>query len=846
MSIYLDKIHKKVLYLYNMQTLPINQVIPEVKEKLHQYQSLVLQAPPGSGKTTVLPLALLNEPWLKGKKIIMLEPRRLAVRTSAQRMAELLGEKVGKRIGYQIKMESIQSNETQILIVTEGILTRKLQQDPSLEDIALIIFDEFHERSLHADLSLALSLESQAILREDLKILIMSATLNTSAISKLLNNAPIIQSEGRTFPVERIYLPTHTVAPTKKELPVFVHRLLHKVIEEEKGNILVFLPGIKEIKAVEKYLNSSKPKDIYISTLYGNLNKEAQDRAIKSPPEGFRKVVLSTNIAQTSLTIEGIKIVVDAGLHNISVFNPFSGMNKLESSFISEDSAIQRAGRAGRLSEGKSYHLWHKSKILLKHDVPEILSADLSQMVLELARWGNNAIDTLSWMDRPPSSAINHARKLLQQLGALDEKGDITTHGIAMSRYGLHPRLAHMMLKAQTLGLAYEASLLAVLVSEKDIYRNAFGSSDMRERASILHDVAQKAAVDTQFINLKQCQYLLANAKRIEKVQKETINLEILGILMAFAYPDRIAKQRYEKNNSYLLSNAKGASLHKSDELFHARFLVISDLDARSKDATIYKAIELTQAQIEEHLQEYIQQNDEVDWNEEQQRVEVRRVQRLGAIQLRETQLMNTANEEVLDVLLEALEELGLNALNWSKEALSLRQRVNFLNVYQMEFPDFSDDNLLEKMDEWLAPYLSGVTTLKSCQNLDFYNILLGQMSFEQRQALDRLAPAKLKVASGSHIAIDYSNPNQPILAVRLQEIFGTKSTPSVLGGKVKLMIHLLSPASRPMQVTKDLESFWKNTYEEVKKELRGKYKKHYWPDDPLTAVATSKTKKHM
>ncbi|MGB5506808.1 MAG: ATP-dependent helicase HrpB [Sulfurovum sp.] len=829
-----------------MQTLPINQVIPEVKQKLHQHQSVVLQAPPGSGKTTVLPLELLNEPWLKDKKVIMLEPRRLAVRTSAQRMAELLGEKVGKRIGYQIKMESVQSHETQILIVTEGILTRKLQQDPSLEDIALIIFDEFHERSLHADLSLALSLESQAILREDLKILIMSATLNTSAISKLLDNAPVIQSEGRTFPVERIYLPTDTVAPTKKELPVFVHRLLHKIIQEEEGNILVFLSGVKEIKAVEKYLNSSKPKDMYISTLYGNLNKEDQDRAIQSPPEGFRKVVLSTNIAQTSLTIEGIKIVVDAGLQNVSVFNPFSGMNKLESSFISEDSATQRAGRAGRLSEGKAYHLWHRSKILLQHDVPEILSADLSQMLLELALWGNDSMETLSWMDIPPASYIAHATKLLHQLGALDIKGDITAHGRAMSRFGLHPRLAHMMLKAQALDLGYEASLLAVLITEKEIYHNAFGSSDIRERVRVLHDVRQNNRVNPQYINLKQCHYLLKNAKRIEKIQKETINEEMLAVLLAFAYPDRIAKQRHENLNVYLLSNGKSASLHKTDELFHSRFLVISDLDARTKDATIYKAIEITQAQIEEHLSDQIHQHDDVSWDDEQQRVKVRRIKSFGAIPLRETQIMNASNEEVLDVLIEALEELGLEQLYWSKEAQILRQRVNFLNQHNMAFPDFSDAYLLDHLDVWLAPYLNGLSSLRACQNLDFHNILLGQMSFEQTQTLDDLAPTKLKVASGSHIAIDYSDSDQPILAVRLQEMFGTKSTPCVLGGKVKLMIHLLSPASRPMQVTQDLESFWTNTYGEVKKELRGKYKKHYWPDDPLTAVATSKTKKHM
>lgn len=835
-----------------MQTLPITQIIPEVKEKLQSHTRLVLQAPPGAGKTTALPLALLDEPWLEGRKILMLEPRRLAVRASAARMAEMLGkkdgkdEKVGEHIGYQIKMESVQSKQTQILIVTEGILTRKLQHDPSLEDVALIIFDEFHERSLHADLSLALALESQAVLREDLKILIMSATLNTSAISTLLNDAPVVQSEGRAFPVERHYLPAHTPAPSKKELPTFVHRLLHKLLAEEEGNILVFLSGIREIKAVEKFLNSSKPKDVYISTLYGNLSKEAQDRAIKAPPEGSRKVVLSTNIAQTSLTIEGIKIVVDSGLQNVSVFNPFSGMNKLENQFISQDSATQRAGRAGRLSAGKAYHLWHKSKILLTHDTPEILLADLSPMLLDLALWGNDDIESLSWMDTPPSSAVKHAKELLAQLGAVDERGIITAHGKQMSRFGLHPRLAHMMLKAKALGLSYEASLLAVLLSEKEIYRNAFGYADLRERVMILHDVAQNVKVDSSLINLKQCQYILRLAKRIEPVQSAEINREMLGVLLAFAYPDRIARQRDEKAGSYLLSNAKGAVLHRADELFHSRFLVIADLDARSKEASIYKAIELTQAQIEEHLQEKIAVKEQVLWNDTQQRVEVKKVHKLGAILLRETQITNTENPEVSEVLLDELEALDLEALAWNKEAKQLRDRVTFLNHHGMDLPDFSEEYLEANMDEWLAPYLTNVTSLKACQNLNFTHILLGLLSFEQTQVLDTLAPTKLKVASGSHIPIDYANPAQPVLAVRLQEMFGTRKTPAVLGGKVKLMIHLLSPASRPMQVTQDLESFWANTYDEVKKELRGKYKKHYWPDDPLEAQATSRTKKFM
>jgi len=829
-----------------MQNLPITQVLPQVKQELLSNNRLVLQAPPGAGKTTALPLSLLDEPWLKDKKIIILEPRRLAVRSSAARMAELLGEKVGGRIGYQIKMESVQSKQTKILIVTEGILTRKLQHDPSLEDVALVIFDEFHERSIHADLSLALCLESQSILREDLKILIMSATLNTDAISKLLDNAPIIESQGRTFPVERIYLDQNTVQPSKKELPHYIAKKLVHILKNEEGNVLVFLSGIREIKTVEKLLKASKPNDVTISTLYGNLTKTEQDRAIKAPPKGHRKIVLSTNIAQTSLTIEGIKIVIDSGLHNLSVFSPFSGMNALESHFISQDAATQRAGRSGRLSAGKAYHLWHESKILLKQDVPEILLADLTQMLLELALWGCEEIHTLSWLDLPPSTAISHAKTLLIQLGALDKQGTITAHGRAMSRFGLHPRLAHMMLKAKALDCAYEASLLAVLITEKEIYYQGNNTSDLRERISILHDVRQQKSVNSNYINLKQCRVLLANAKRIEKDQRETLNSEILGLLLAFAYPDRIASLRHANQGLYLLSNGKGAMLHQEDELFNTRFLVISDLNAKATNSTIYKAIELQRTQIETYLNDQTETYETVTWNEEQKRVEVRKVSRLGAIVLKEIQVANSENAEVTAVLLEELEDLGLEVLNWSKEAKALKSRVNFVNQHGLEFPNFSDNYLLENMEAWLAPYLTGMSTLRACKTLDLHNILQGQLSYEQTQKLNILAPAKLKVASGSNIAIDYSNQTQPVLAVRLQEMFGTKSTPTVLNGKVKLMIHLLSPASRPMQVTQDLENFWKNTYNEVKKELRGKYKRHYWPDDPLEAKATSKTKKNM
>ncbi len=828
-----------------MQTLPIAHVLPEVKEKLHNHTRLVLQAPPGAGKTTALPIALLDEPWLEGKKILMLEPRRLAVRSSAARMAELLGERVGQRIGYQIKMESVQSPETRILIVTEGILTRKLQHDPSLEDVALIIFDEYHERSLHADISLALALESQAVLREELKLLIMSATLNTTAISEILD-APIIQSEGRAYPVERHYLDVSTPQPSRRELTFYIHRLILKCLERDEGNILVFLAGVRQIKEIERLLGDTPLKDTYISTLYGNLSKEAQDRAIKAPPKGMRKVVLSTNIAQTSLTIEGIKIVIDSGEQNVSLFSPFSGMNALERRFISKDSATQRAGRAGRLSAGKAYHIWHKSKILQQHDTPEILLSDLTQMVLELAIWGDSDTSTYRWLDTPPSTAILHAKTLLIQLGAIDKHGIITPHGKQMSRFGLHPRLAHMMIESKKLNVSYEASLLASLLTEKDIYNKSNNNVDLDERISALHDVANRVNIPDKNINIKQCHYILSLAKRIEAKQKNSLNKELLGILLAFAYPERIAKRRATRGNSYLLSNGKGAIMYSDGPLCREQFLVVADLDAKSTHASIYKAIAITQVQIEAYLESYIEESEDLDWNDTEQRVEARSTQRLGALVLKERLVKPSDDQEVTDLLIEEIEVLGLDVLNWSKKALSLRDRVNFLNHHSEGMPDFSQEYLSAHMDDWLAPYLQDINSIKGCQKLDLYNILLGQLSYSQTQTLDTKAPAKLKVASGSHIAIDYSSPSQPILAVRLQEMFGTQSTPTILNGKVSLILHLLSPASRPMQITQDLANFWENTYSEVKKELRGKYKKHYWPDNPLEAQATSKTKRFM
>jgi ATP-dependent helicase HrpB len=840
----------KCLSGYNKTPLPITHVLPEVREALLHHHHLVVQAPPGAGKTTALPLALLDAPWRAGRKILLLEPRRLAVRASAARMAQMLGEKVGQRIGYRIKMDTQESDQTEILVVTEGILTRMLQYDPALEDVAIIVFDEFHERSLHADLSLALALESQAILRPDLKLLIMSATLNASAMATLLGGAPIVRSEGRSFAVERIYLDPATPQPRPRELAGHIVALIQRVLREERESILVFLSGIRQIKATQRLLRPLLPADVHLSVLYGNLSKAEQDRAIQPSPKGSRKIVLATNIAQTSLTIEGITVVIDSGHHRVALYDPITGMSKLQSRFISEDAATQRAGRAGRVQAGRVYHLWHRSRILLKHDTPEILTADLAPLVLELARWGTSDPETLTWLDPPPAVAIDHARALLIRLGALDGAGRITPHGEAMSRYGLHPRLAHMMLRAEAMGLAYEASLLAVLITEKDIYRQQHSASvDLRERVRTLHEVAQgewvdPARIDPARVDLKQCRYLLANAKRIAKFTSPSLDTELLGVLLAYAYPDRIAQRRRPDSTTFLLGNGKGALLHSGEMFREARYLVVSDLDARKAHATIFKALPLTLEQIEEHLETCVQER--VSWNAMQGRVEVRRVILLGRLTLRETHLATTDHPEVTKVLLNALKTMGLEEMGWSREAIVLRDRIAFARAYDGAFPDVSDAYLQAHLHEWLEPYLAGIATLREVKALDMHAILRGLLSYEQAQRLDALAPAKLRVASGSHIAIDYTNPHQPILAVRLQEMFGTRETPTIMEGRVTLTLHLLSPARRLMQVTQDLGNFWKQTYSEVKKELRGKYKKHYWPDNPLEAQATNRTKRGL
>jgi len=865
-----------------MQSLPINEVLDDITQSLVLNNRVVLQAPPGAGKTTMVPIALLEQDWLQARQIIMLEPRRLAARSAATRMAYLLGEKVGNTVGYQVRQDSCFSKQTKILVVTEGILTRKLQSDPELSDTALVIFDEFHERSLHADLSLALCLQSQQILREELKILVMSATLNTDAIARLLyaddeaDDRAVIISQGRSYPVEIHYLDHSIKSGDRQQLISSLMSTCRQVIEEHEDNCLVFLPGIREITLLQQqltsYVTGSGNDNIIIAPLFGNLSKQQQDTAIAPPPPGIRKFVLATNIAETSITIDGISCVIDSGLERVLDYSPASAMNRLRTQFISADSAEQRSGRAGRLAAGHCYRMWTESQQqrLKRHSTAEILHSDLSTLMLELANWGVQDCDELQWMDAPPQSAADAARELLQELAALDEDGRITSHGQAMLELGSHPRLAHMMLSAIELEQAYHACLIASLLTEKDIYPVAAEKSiDIHERLKALQMYGNDSRQTDRYINKQQCKQVLKtaddffqrlNACSDSRMKKEALDLELGGVLLAFAYPDRIAQQRNNDETSYLLSSGRGATIPEQLYYHHYPFLVIASMSTHAgQKMYIQLAAEISEQQIEQYCSHLISETEQVNWNDETQRVEAKTVTSVGKISLHESTLANVDakhREAVQRRLLQGIKDSGIEKLNWSDKANSLKQRVQFINNYTnklddaklgaLELPDFSHQWLNDNLELWLQPHLGDESSLKQCQKLDMHVLLLSQLSWDQQQAIDQLAPEKITVPSGSSIRIDYSDASQPVLSVKLQEVFGLNDTPSILGGRCKLMMHLLSPARRPMQVTQDLNSFWQTTYHDVKKELRGKYKKHYWPDDPFTATATSKTKKQM
>ena len=819
--------------------LPIHEILPALQQALNSSPNVVLQAPPGAGKTTVVPLALLHEPWLKGRKIVMLEPRRLAARAAARFMAQSIGEEVGQTVGYRVRLESRIGPRTRIEVVTEGVLSRMLQHDPALESVGLVIFDEFHERSLQADLGLALCLESQAALRDDLKLLVMSATLDGEAVARLLGAAPVITSEGRSYPVTIRYAATSArgrVADAQSELLATILRGL----QEESGSMLVFLPGAGEIRRIEQALQGQRLGDgVIIAPLYGTLTTIEQDRAISPAPAGKRKIVLATNIAETSLTIEGIRIVIDTGLMREPRFDPGSGMTRLESVTISQASAEQRAGRAGRIEPGVCYRLWSEGRHLIPFNIPEIASADLAPLALELAQWGVADAAAMSWLTQPPAAALAQGRELLQRLGALDEKGVISEHGRQMAELPMHPRLAHMVLKGKGIGAGSLACEVAALLGERDILRGVRDDADIYVRVRALRsgvgDNVDRGAVKRLQQVARQWQLNIKSAA--------SDDLHQLGLLVAWAYPDRIGQCRGDAGHRYLLSNGRGAALQERDPLAGSEFIVAAQLEGGEGNARIYLAAALERAQLEEQFADQIKRIERVEWDGREARVRASREVRLGALVLEERLLERPDPEEIATAMVQGIREMGLNCLPWDKQSESWRQRVQFLHRHAPdEWPDLSDEALLQTLEEWLQPFLTGMSRRDHLQRLDLLIALNTFLPWEKQRQIDEQAPTHLTVPTGSRIALDYSN-DPPVLAVRLQEMFGATETPRVANGKVAVLLHLLSPAQRPVQVTQDLAGFWRSSYFDVKKDMKGRYPKHYWPDDPLQAEPTRRAK---
>lgn len=832
-----------------MIKLPIDDILPKLCASLEHSPNAVLQAAPGAGKTTRVPLRLLNAPWREGGKIIILEPRRLAARAAAQRMAQTLDEPVGKTVGYRIQLDNKTSPETIIEVVTEGILTRRLQSDPSLEGVAAVIFDEFHERNLQADLGLALCLDCQASLRENLRILVMSATLDAAPIAKLMGDVPVITSAGRVFPVKTHYLGKPPVDRFRDNLCPAVFSAVKTALRDETGSILTFLPGEGEIQRVEKLLNaSSLPGDVDVLPLYGALPQNQQDQAISPPTSGRRKVVLATAIAETSLTIEGIRVVVDGGQSRNPRFDPRSGMTRLFTEPVSLAGATQRQGRAGRLESGICYRLWDKAGEggFRQFSPPEILDADLAPLALDLANWGIHDPDTLNWLTPPPKAPLDQGQDLLRLLQAIDDKGRITAHGREMAKLPMHPRLAHMAIKGAKFGWADIACNVAALLTDRDIAQR-----DGRNPVAVdltLRVSALKGEQTSLLINRNALSRTKALAKQwLRHMPKKTRHDHVMdlspdeqiGALVALAYPDRIAERRPGGGSRYRLSNGKGAVLTAEDALRDVPYLAIVLVSGKTRDAHIRIAAPISAATIEYLFENEIREGETATWDSQSCSVIARRQKRLNALVLSDTPAKNIPGDQIAAALVDGIRDIGLDCLPWNKETSGWRQRILCFHQATGNGPDLSDSTLLETLEEWLLPYLAGMSRLQHLKSLDMLAIMKTQLDWSALQTMDKKVPSHFTVSSGSSIRIDYTDPTAPVLPVKLQEMFGATETPSIIDGTIALSIHLLSPAGRTLQITQDLQAFWSNTYPQVKAEMKGRYPKHSWPSNPLAAVPT-------
>lgn len=817
---------------------PVLEVFELLKEKLARHPVVILQAPPGAGKSTILPWKLLNENWLNDNKIIMLEPRKLAARAVANRMSSLLDEEPGRTIGYRVRFENVVSKATRCEVVTEGILTRMIQGDSTLDGIGLIIFDEFHERSLHADLALALTLQVQQLIRPDLKILIMSATLDTGAISSVLNNAPVISSKGRQFPVTVKYL-----HPDKDDtLAQAVTKTIVRALREQQGDILTFLPGSGDIHRVQSLLEQQAIEAI-VCPLYGDLPFKKQQEAILRHPTGSRKIVLSTSIAETSLTIEGVTTVVDSGYSRTPKFDPRSGLTRLETIRITKDAADQRAGRAGRLGPGTCYRLWSEGtqSILLPTRQPEILEADLAPVLLELIQWGVHTIGELTWITAPPPGALGQAKDLLQQLGAVDEKG-ITEKGKQMLRLPTHPRLAHMLLSDTS--LVPLATDLAAVLEERDPLEKGAGA-DASQRIEVLRKWRASERVHADRNALERIDKLAAIWRKIFHIQPDN-NIPdhfATGRLISEAYPERIAKQLEKFSPRFKLTNGRVVRLMDHDTLIREPWLAIAHLDAGGGEGRIFLAAPVSEKDLLPRATEatsYL-------WNSEKGLITGSTEKRLGNVILT-TQPISKIPEHVrIKVLTDAIRDEGLRMIGWGEAQEEWQARVLSLRVWRPDegWPDVGSEHLLATLTEWLSPFITAANRQQDLAKLDLQAILTSLLPWDLVTKLETLAPSKLAVPSGSMIKLHYhTDGSVPVIQVRLQEVFGLTETPTVNAGRTKVLLHLLSPGYKPVQVTQDLKSFWQTAYHEVRKELRIRYPRHHWPEDPWTAEAVRGAKR--
>jgi ATP-dependent helicase HrpB len=829
-----------------MCELRIDDVLPELRRVLARGPAAVLSAPPGSGKTTGVPLALLDEPWLGGCRILMLEPRRLAARAAASRMADLLGEAVGETVGYRTRFDSRVSERTRIEVLTEGILTRRLQRDPALKGVALVVFDEFHERSLQADLGLALCLDVMAGLRDDLRLLVMSATLDTQAVADLLQGAPVIEGRGELFPVEMRYLsrlPRDGIAAT-------VAAGVRRALSEQPGDILAFLPGGAEIRATAAALAADG--GVQVHPLYGDLPREAQDRAIRRDPDGRRRVVLATSIAETSLTIEGIGAVVDSGWSRLPRFDPNTALTRLVTLRASGAAVDQRAGRAGRLGPGVCYRLWTETvqKGLQPAIPPEIQGADLAPLALELALWGVDDAMALRWLDPPPAGAWSQARELLAGLGALDRRGHLTAMGTRMAGMPAHPRLARMMLLASEQGLGALACNLAALVSERDILRvgqgpRPVGIEGRLQALQVWRRRSQGSAGGVDSAACAQVERAAYQWRRLLDLAGDTNAVGTPGRLLANAYPDRVARRRPGSHSRYLLAGGQGARLPEGDTAGRHEYLVVARLDAGRSEGRIQLAAGIGLAELRETQAHRIRVSEATGWDPGSLAVLSRQETRLGALVLQDRPLAEPVPEAVRAGMLDGLRQMGLDALPWTEEARAWQARVLSLRHWRAQdgYPDLSGAALIDGVEDWLAPYLNGMSRREHLRRLDLAEILRARLDRAAQQRVEAGAPTHLRVPSGSRLKLRYTPAEPPVLAVRLQEMFGVAETPTVCWGEVPVLLHLLSPAHRPIQVTQDLHGFWERTYPEVKRELMGRYPKHHWPEDPWSASPTRRTK---